>query len=154
MGPRPRSEAELRDHLVALVLRHACREPERRAEALQDFMGLAAPDLPAEQAGRLAELVPPLLPELYEKWAGMFAERLLETVDRKQVEELCDGTAAGDAAALLVFVMFLESERMERQMAQDLARYGLVHSDDADAGLLVAAHLRRHMKGPAAKCDA
>ncbi len=42
----------------------------------------------------------------------------------------------------LVFLMVMESERMERQMEDDLRQYALKHSGSADMGDLVAAYLR------------
>jgi type IV secretory pathway VirB6-like protein len=51
----------------------------------------------------------------------MFAARMFETVPREQIETLCDGSEDNDAALSLAFIMFLESARMERQIAEDLS---------------------------------
>lgn len=139
------SDAELRDHLLAVILHQVSRDQERRSEALREYFGLTVPEMDAATARDLSELVPPLLPSLYARWAGMFLDRLFETVAREQIVELCGGSAENDATALLVFVMFLESARMERQMADDLAAYGLAQSGCPDSGELVAAALRAHL---------
>jgi hypothetical protein len=141
------TDETLRAHLLGAIMRQVSRDQERRSEALRDFIVLSVPDMDAATASRLAELVPPLMPALYERWARLFLERLFETVPRPQIEDLCGGTPENDATALLVFVMFLESERMEKQMAADLAAYGLTQSDAPDQGQVVAAALRAHL-GP------
>jgi hypothetical protein len=64
----------------------------------------------------------------------MFAERLLETAPQSQLAVLCDGGAENGGALALAFVMFLESERMEKQMAEDLKAFGAAgaaHVNDA-----------------------
>ena len=104
-----------------LLARVARTEDAGRAEALTAFVGLARPDLGPEAAAIVAETAPRLLPKLTEKWVGLFVDRLLETVPHVQIAELCDGTAENEAALALAYVMFLESARMEKQIAEDLA---------------------------------
>ena len=104
-----------------LLARVARTEDAGRAEALTAFVGLARPDLGPDAAAIVAETAPRLLPKLTEKWVGLFVDRLMETVPHVQIAELCDGTAENEAALALAYVMFLESERMEKQMAEDLA---------------------------------
>ncbi|MHC1788064.1 hypothetical protein [Solidesulfovibrio sp.] len=104
-----------------LLARIARTDDAGRAEALTAFVGLSRPDLGPDAAGIIAATAPRLLPELTEKWVGLFVDRLLETVPLVQIEELCNGSADNEAALALAYVMFLESERMEKQMAEDLA---------------------------------
>lgn len=112
----------LRDKAQNALIRRVARTNDAgRAEALAAFVGLARPDLGAEAARVIAEKTPPLLSALTEKWIGMFVDRLFETVPLAQLELLCDGSEENEAALTLAYVMFLESERMEKQMAEDLA---------------------------------
>jgi hypothetical protein len=93
-------------------------------------------------------MVPPLMPALYRRWIGMFVERLLETTPQEQLAVLCDGSRENDAALALVFVMFLESERMEKQMSEDLQALGSQPGQgpaggmDAQMADLAASYLR------------
>ena len=117
-----------------LLARVARTEDAGRAEALTAFVGLARPDLGPDAAAIVAETAPRLLPKLTEKWVGLFVERLLETVPHVQIAELCDGTAENEAALALAYVMFLESARMEKQIAEDLAACELpAGADGVDA---------------------
>ena len=70
-----------------------------------------------------------------------FVDRLLETVPHVQIAELCDGSAENEAALALAYVMFLESARMEKQMAEDLA--ACAPSEGADAADAAAEVCRR-----------
>ena len=134
-----------------LLARVARTEDAGRAEALTAFVGLARPDLGPDAAAIVAETAPRLLPKLTEKWVGMFVDRLLETVPHAQIAELCDGTAENEAALALAYVMFLESARMEKQIAEDLAACELpAGADGVDAAAeacrrLAAAEERRRL---------
>ncbi|WP_428560487.1 MAG: hypothetical protein ACP59X_16695 [Solidesulfovibrio sp. DCME] len=114
----------------ALLRRVAQTGDAGRAEALAAFVGLARPDLGPEAAALIAAKTPRLLPQLTEKWVGMFVDRLFETVPREQIAILCDGSEENEAALALAYVMFLESERMEKQMAEDLAACDLPPGED------------------------
>lgn len=118
------TKENVRAHITALLLGRACQDEARRKEALRDYLGVtqAAADPAAAEA--LAGMIPALMPGLYAKWIGMFADRLLETVPLEQLEPLCDGSAKNAAALALAYVMFLESARMERQVDEDLAALG------------------------------
>ncbi|AAS95703.1 hypothetical protein [Nitratidesulfovibrio vulgaris] len=132
----------LHAHLASTVLRRFDEDPARRQEALQEFMEVTLPTIDGQSADKVATLVPELPYSLYEKWATLFADRLLETVERTQLASLCDGSADNDATIALVYVMFMESERMEKQVAEDLAALG-VRMADADAtGNALGAYLR------------
>jgi TPR repeat protein len=114
----------MRSHITNVILARVSQDETRRAEALRDYLALtqAAEDLAAAET--LSAMVPPLMPSLYRRWAGMFAGRLFETASEEQLRVLCDGSEENGAALALAFVMFLESERMEKQMSEDLCAFG------------------------------
>ena len=118
---------EMRAHITAVLLgrlSHPDPDGERRGEALYDFLALSLPDMDEASLKSIAAKVPELPPALYRKWAGLFAERLLETIPQNQLEELCNGGEDNNATLALVYLMFMESERMEKQVAEDLAELG------------------------------
>lgn len=138
-----RNDDPLRARLFDVIRGRVLSQDEAsRREALADYLAVTNTAPNTEEARNLAALVPPVLPELYDKWIGMFLDRLFETVPRPQIELLCDGSAENEAAAVLAYLMFLESARMEEQVQKDLEAYGLAHSGDADHGGLVAGYLR------------
>jgi len=118
MDPR---EAVYRLHIHKVLYNRILEAKEGRQEAIRELLGAVRPDMSPQAAACVAETVPPLLPELHRKWIGLFVDTLLSTADMGQVAILCDGTEANNAALALAYVMFLESERMEAQMAEDLA---------------------------------
>jgi hypothetical protein len=123
-----------RDHIEKAVLARISTTPERRQEALHEFFRVTRPDLGEQAAAALAESVPPLIPELHASWAAMFAARLVETVPAEQVAHLCDGSPENGASLTLAYLMFLESERMEKQIAADLEAYRREHPEVAQQG--------------------
>ena len=58
--------------------------------------------------------------KLYVKWATMFAKRMLETVDPRQIKDLCEPTEESQSTLALLFAMFMETETMEKQKAEDM----------------------------------
>ena len=90
---------------AALLARAALVDDAGRTEALTAFVGLARPDLGPDAAQVIAEKTPRLLPELTEKWIGLFVDRLFETVPVRQLEILCDGSEDNEAALALAYVM-------------------------------------------------
>lgn len=136
----------LRAHITQVLLARVSQDEARRAEALRDYLAVtqAVSDLGA--ADTLALMVPPLMPSLYRRWIGMFCARLFETATPEQLGVLCDGTPENDGALALTFVMFLESERMERQMSEDLQAFGQAQPGqqgvDAQMADLAASYLR------------
>lgn len=136
---------KLHAHVRAVVLARFCRDDDSRVEAVSDYLAISCPGVEAETAKQLATLVPPVLPKLYAGWAVMFADRLLETVPIEQIRHLCDGSRENETALLLAFLMYLESETMERRMTEDLAAHGLERSDEDDGGALVADYIRARM---------
>ncbi|MFP4317179.1 MAG: hypothetical protein ACLFQR_13235 [Desulfovibrionales bacterium] len=140
-----RSDQEIRSILFDRVMEQVSSSHERRAEALREFFSVSMPALSETEAERIAEMVPPLLPELYAKWITMFLDRLLETVPREQLEELCEDTRKNQATIGLVFIMFMESARMEEQIPKDLHEYGLRQTGAGDMGDAVAGFIRSKM---------
>ena len=138
----PLTQAQMRAHIFLVILDKFSGSRERRQEALTEYFLVTMPNVPEDAARRLAELIPDLMPELYSKWIGEFAERLFETVPDEQLQHLCDGSVENNAALGLVFLMFMESERMEKETEEDLRRYAREHSGSDDMGDLVAAYLR------------
>ncbi len=141
-GAAPDAAALREKARKALLARVSRTDDAGRAEALAAFVSLARPDLGPEAAGVIAGKAPRLLPALTEKWVGMFVDRLFETVPLAQLEILCDGGEENEAALALAYVMFLESERMEKQMAEDLAACDLPPGED---GSDVAAAVCRQL---------
>jgi hypothetical protein len=150
MTMNPADADRLRKHIVEVILEHVSRDEARRREALSEFFGVTLPAVDDAQTQRLAELVPPLLPVLYEKWANMFAARLFETVPEEQIEDLCRSGEKNRATLLLVYIMFMESERMEKQVAQDLRAHGLQMAPEAGQDA-VASYLRARLSSLAAE---
>jgi hypothetical protein len=138
----PLSNAAIREHISQTVMARLDQDLERRREALTDYLALTMPNLDEKISDHLATMVPKVLPDLYAKWISLFVDRLMETVPRNQLEFLCDGNEENSATLLLIYIMFLESERMEQQIEDDLKSYGLEHSGDMDTGGLVADFLR------------
>ena len=138
----PLTQAQMRAHIFLVILDRFSSSRERRQEALAEYLLVTMPNVPEDAARRLAELIPDLMPDLYSKWIGEFASRLFETVPDEQLQHLCDGSVENNTALGLVFLMFMESERMERQTEEDLRAYALKHSGSEDMGDLVAAYLR------------
>lgn len=139
-----------RHQVRTLLLARVARADTGREEAIRDFVGVTRPDLGPEAATIIAAKAPPVPVALTEKWIDLFVDRLFETVPAAQIELLCDGAPDNEAALVLAYVLFLESERMERQMAEDLARLKTDLSDRQDnlaaevsRELLLAAERRR-----------
>jgi len=138
------SDAGLREHVRGVILERLDQSEDRRRDAVSEFMGVTM-GVGSDISDRAAQLVPPLMDELYEKWVGLFVERFFETVPFEQIELLCNGTKENNAALCLVYVMFLESERMENQIDEDLRAYGTKMSGADDTGDLAASYIRAKM---------
>lgn len=136
------NRAQIRAHIFLVILDKFSNSTERRQEALQEYFLVTMPNISETMASRLAALIPDLLPELYAKWINLFVDRLFATVPEEQLDHLCDGSAANTASLGLIFLMFMESERMEKQTEEDLRAYASTHSGLEDMGDLVAAYLR------------
>lgn len=136
------SSAEIRAKIFLIILDKFQWSDPQRHEAIREYLLVTLPNITPDAATRLAELVPALMPKLYEKWISAFVDRLLETIPDAQLQVLVSGGEENDAALRLVFLMFLESARMEAQMEADLREYAAAHGSDPDMGLLVAQYLR------------
>lgn len=136
------SKAQMRAHIFLVILDKFSSSTERRQEALTEYLLVTLPNISQETAAKLASLIPDILPELYSKWIDQFADKLFETIPDNQLQHLCSGSTENNASLGLVFLMFMESERMEHQMEEDLRQYALKHSGSEDMGDLVAAYLR------------
>jgi len=149
----PELKAAMRAHITTVLMTRVSQDDDRRVEALREYLAVTqVADLSA--ADTLAMMVPPLMPALYRRWIGMFAERLFETARQDQLTVLCDGSEENGGALALAFVMFLESERMERQTAEDLRAFGGGGADDPRADQLAdlaASYLRARVANLAEK---
>ncbi|WP_419784949.1 hypothetical protein [Pseudodesulfovibrio sp.] len=134
----------IRTHVFSVIMHKIEAQDEtKRREALAEFMSVTGTG--GNATDKVVEMIPPLMGELYEKWVTMFVDRLMETVDLKNIELLCDGTDENNAALALAYIMFLESARMEKQIDQDLHEQGLSASGNNDMGDLAANYLRAQM---------
>jgi len=138
------SQKQIREHIFAVVINKVEEQDEgKRQEALSEFMAITG--TAGNASNKVAELIPPIMHELYEKWITMFIDRLLETVDTQNIELLCDGLPDNNAALVLAYIMFLESARMEKQIEEDLKQHGLATSEDNDLGDVAANYIRSQM---------
>ncbi|OIO05831.1 MAG: hypothetical protein AUJ49_00790 [Desulfovibrionaceae bacterium CG1_02_65_16] len=139
-------KSALRAHITIVLMARVCVDDARRTEALRDYLAVTQAVTDVGAADTLAMMVPPLMPSLYRRWIGMFAERLFETAPQAQLEILCDGSEENGGALALAFVMFLESARMEKQMAEDLKAFsgaaGGGGEQEAQLADLAASYLR------------
>lgn len=118
------------------VLNRLDLDPARRAEALRDFLSLSLPGMGESVVKAVAAKVPELPQSLYEKWIGLFISRLFETIPQDQLDGLCDGSETNNATLGMVYLLFMESARMEKQVAEDLAALGVKssgHDAESDA---------------------
>lgn len=138
------NEAVLRLHIHKVLYRRILDSQENRQEAISELLGATRPDLTPAAAACVAEAVPPLLPELHRKWIGLFVDKLFTTAPPAQIEVLCDGREENNAALALAYVMFLESERMEKVIEEDMSAVeALGHYDLAGAAASLCARLTR-----------
>jgi hypothetical protein len=114
-----------RQHVHATILRYVSHSEARRQEAIREYLLVMQPEMPVAAMNVFATKTPPLLPDLYNKWIGMFVDRLFETLPPQQIELVCDGAEDNNAALVLAYIMFLESERMEKQIEEDLENSAL-----------------------------
>nr|WP_321258014.1 hypothetical protein [uncultured Pseudodesulfovibrio sp.] len=135
---------QIREHIFAIIITKVEEQDEgKRLEALNEFMAVTGTS--GNASDKVASLIPPIMHDLYEKWIIMFIDRLLETVDAKNIELLCDGCENNNAALILAYIMFLESERMEKQIDKDLKEHGLTASGNEDLGDVAANYIRAQM---------
>ena len=139
------TELVMREFITRSILGRLSGAGAHREEALRDVLGLTVPNLDDAAAKGIAAMVPALPASLYEKWARLFVDRLLETVPQAQIADLCQGTDESNATLALVYVMFMESERMEKMVAEDLRALGVEEASKDDSAALVGAWLKHRM---------
>lgn len=147
----------MKEHISRVVIEGVDQDAERRGEALADFLSLSAPGMSETERKRLAGLVPQVPRSLYLRWVELFVGRLLETIPADQLQELCNGQTSNNATLRMVYLMFMESERMEKQVADDLADWaeknasettlngaenGLSREETEALSMLLAARMR------------
>lgn len=130
------------EHIVTVIMARLSMSQERRSEALEEYLALAMPNMDDAVSSRLAGMIPPVMDDLYRKWAGMFAESLLERLPKDQLAYLTNGEDDNNAALALAYIMFMESERMEKQMTEDLREYGLSQTGEGEEASLAADFLQ------------
>lgn len=146
----PMDAKQIRDHIYRIILDKVEEQDEtKRQEALNEFMAVTGTAGNASE--KVASLIPPIMHDLYDKWITMFIDRLLETVPTQNIELLCDGSDNNKGALVLAYIMFLESERMEKQIDKDLRDHGLAVSGQDDLGDLAANYIRAQMTKIAAQ---
>lgn len=140
------SEQMYREHIRSTLLAKVEEQDEdKRREALAEFMSVTGTTPGEAQTDTVAGMIPPLMHELYGKWIGMFIDRLMETAPLDAIGLLCDGTGENNAALLLAYIMFLESERMEEQIQKDLDEHGKAMTGSDDMGDLAASYIRARL---------
>lgn len=113
----------MRDYIIGVILDRFLSSDAGRREALHDVIKLSAPGIETQELDSLIEQVPALPQVIRQKWAGMFADRLLETVESTILADLCADDEKNRSTLALIFIMFLESERMEKVIEEDLSAY-------------------------------
>ncbi len=132
-------ESEIREYIHSIVMERCTHNEEARTDALKEFIIMTMPNLDDQAVETVKTMIPPIT-ALYDKWAHMFVDRLLETVPREQILELCKDSPDNKSTLLLVYIMFMESERMEKQIADDIAEYSKTQDDEA--GNLASEYIR------------
>ncbi len=136
---------DIQKHIVATVLERFDRASPSRQDALQEFMSVTLPSIDNRAAQQLSGMVPTIPDAIYEKWATMFAQRMQETVPQAQLLLLCDGTQENNATLCLVYLMFMESARMEQEIAQDLYALGLESTATDAVGNMLGAYFKHRL---------
>ena len=132
-------EAKIRKYIHKIIMDKCLGNEDARQDALGEFIAMTMPNVDEGAIKNIKSMIPPIA-ELYDKWAVMFIDRLLETVPRDQIEELCSGTSENDSALVLIYIMFMESERMEKQVDKDIAAFAPTQNDEA--GNLASEYIR------------
>ena len=114
------TDVEMRAFITARVMSRLSLPGERRSEALREVLRVTMPGLDERKLENMTAMAPEIPVSLYGKWVGLFADRMLETVNCEQLEDLCSNSDESNATLMLLYSMFMESERMERVVADDL----------------------------------
>lgn len=132
-------ETEIRSYIHKIIMAKCTDNEEARQDALGEFIAMTMPNIDEGTVKNIKSMIPPIT-DLYEKWIQMFIDRLLETVPREQIEELCSGTVDNDSTLVLVYIMFMESERMEKQIPKDISDFAPSQNDEA--GNIASEYIR------------
>ncbi|WP_290919499.1 hypothetical protein [Halodesulfovibrio sp.] len=132
----------IREHLIATVMDRIDDSTGTRSEALKEFMDVTLPNIGKDASAEISQHIPTLPDTIYKKWAEMFADRMLQTVKTAQLVDMCDNTEESNATIALVYLMFMESERMEEQIAKDLAELGVEAGNTDEVGNFLGDYLR------------
>ena len=125
--------AILRLHMHKVIHAKVSLSDDLRREAIIEYFSATSPGVSPEVAELVAAKAKPLLPNLYNKWISLFLDRLFETVPFEQIKLLCDSSPENNAALVLAYLMFLESERMEKQIEADLKSAEALAGEDSEA---------------------
>ena len=117
----------------------------RRHEALSDVLGLTVPGVDETAAQSIARLVPMLPQSVYEKWVNLFCDTFFATTPENQLAHLCTPGEENEAVLALVFLMFMESARMEQIIAEDLRALGIAVGSNDEEGSALGIWLRQKM---------
>ncbi len=140
--------AQKKEYIVSTIVARFGQQSNERQNAISELLDVTLPQLDKAAIAGIAAMVPALPASLYTKWAEMFAQRLIETVSARQIDDMCNGTQEGLATLSLVFVMFMESEKMEKLVAEDLAALGANASNADNPTSLLATWLKYKMTTP------
>ena len=135
----------MREYIQNAILEKFSQKTEKRTEALKEVLALALRDIDEPALDNFAKLVPEIPANIYQKWAEMFCDRLVKTVQKEQLAELCKESEENRATLALVYIMFMESERMEKVIAEDLKSLGITLSKPDDGATLLGAWLKARM---------
>lgn len=139
MLPQKMTPQEIHTFITTRILLRLAHAGARREEALREILRVSHPMLDDAAIARLTAMVPELPSRMYEKWATLFADRLLETIPETQLAELCRNTEESNSALMLVYSMFMESERMEKVVAEDLESLsGDIPMDEEQTALIIS----------------
>ena len=128
------TDLEIRQHVQKVVLAAVSKDEASRAEALRELLVLTMQDVDEASAEKMSNIVPVLPDHLYNKWTNLCVDRMFETVPRNQIIALCEPSQENEAALVLVYLMFMESARMEELVNQDLIAHGLSkHGEELSA---------------------
>ena len=140
--------AQQKEYIVSTIVARFGQQNNLRHNAISELLDVTLPHLDKAAIAGIAAMVPELPTSLYTKWAELFAQRLLETVSPRQINDMCNGTQEGLATLSLVFIMFMESEKMEKIVAEDLAALGASATDADSPTSLLATWLKYKMTTP------
>lgn len=128
VSEREMSTTNQKEYIQTIIVGRLSTDAEKRHEALREIIALSHQDMTEKSIADLAAAIPELPMELYEKWAGLFADKILDTVEPNHIAELCKPTEDNQSTLVLLFAMFMESERMEHQKTLDIAEYNQKNS--------------------------